>query len=74
MALWWILLANTGSPAAPLARRCGELPEEFWPTGALLIYPWLWRPILYGIILNTRPKRSARLYRRIWTPQGSPLR
>lgn len=35
--------------------------------------PLLWQPILRGIILNTRPRRSARLYRRIWTAEGSPL-
>jgi ferrochelatase len=37
-------------------------------------YPrWLWLPILYGIILNLRPSRSARLYQQIWTREGSPL-
>ena len=34
---------------------------------------FLWLPILYGIILNTRPARSAEKYRAIWTPEGSPL-
>jgi ferrochelatase len=37
-------------------------------------YPrWWWLPILHGIILRTRPRRSARLYQRIWTKDGSPL-
>jgi ferrochelatase len=35
--------------------------------------PWLWKPVLHGILLNTRPRRSARLYENIWTPNGSPL-
>jgi ferrochelatase len=35
--------------------------------------PLIWQPILQGIILNTRPRRSARLYQRIWLPDGSPL-
>jgi ferrochelatase len=35
--------------------------------------PWVWQPILRGIILNTRPRRSARLYQRIWLAEGSPL-
>ena len=35
--------------------------------------PLLWQPILRGIILNTRPRRSARLYQRVWTAEGSPL-
>jgi len=33
----------------------------------------LWQPILRGIILNTRPRKSAHAYRQIWTDQGSPL-
>lgn len=33
----------------------------------------LWLPILYGIVLNTRPARSAKKYALIWTRDGSPL-
>jgi protoporphyrin/coproporphyrin ferrochelatase len=32
-----------------------------------------WQPILRGIILNTRPKKSAAAYREVWTDKGSPL-
>jgi len=34
---------------------------------------WLWLPILHGVVLNTRPAKSAEKYRQIWTPEGSPL-
>jgi ferrochelatase len=34
---------------------------------------WLWKPILHGIILRTRPKKSAHAYRQVWTNEGSPL-
>ncbi|EFM60089.1 ferrochelatase [Brucella sp. BO2] len=36
----------------------------------------IWYPILYGIVLNTRPRRSGRLYDRIWNHENneSPLR
>jgi ferrochelatase len=34
---------------------------------------WLWLPILHGIVLRTRPARSAEKYAQIWTPEGSPL-
>lgn len=34
---------------------------------------WLWLPILHGIVLRTRPAKSAAKYASIWTPQGSPL-
>ena len=36
--------------------------------------PYLVRALLVkGIILNTRPKKSAKAYRKIWWPEGSPL-
>jgi ferrochelatase len=34
---------------------------------------WLWLPILHGIVLRTRPAKSAEKYRQIWTAEGSPL-
>jgi len=34
---------------------------------------WLWLPVLYGFVLRTRPRATARKYSAIWTPQGSPL-
>ena len=34
---------------------------------------WLWLPILHGVVLRTRPARSAEKYAAIWTPEGSPL-
>jgi ferrochelatase len=33
----------------------------------------LWQPILRGIILNTRPQKSAKAYAKVWTEKGSPL-
>jgi ferrochelatase len=37
------------------------------------IPPWLWRPILHGVVLRTRPAKSAHAYRQVWTNEGSPL-
>jgi ferrochelatase len=37
------------------------------------IPPLLWQPILRGVILNTRPKKSAHAYAQIWSEEGSPL-
>lgn len=34
---------------------------------------FVWLPILYGIVLRTRPRKSAEKYAQIWTPDGSPL-
>ena len=69
-----VLLTNTGTPDAPtppaLRRFLAQLLSD---RRVIETSRWLWLPILHGVILNTRPLRSARLYQRIWTPQGSPL-
>ena len=69
-----ILLANTGSPDAPTPTALRRYLAQFLADRRIVNLPaWLWLPILHGVILNTRPSRSARLYRRIWTPAGAPL-
>jgi ferrochelatase len=69
-----VLLTNTGSPDAPNWSAVRRYLKEFLSDRRVIDYPrWLWLPILYGIILNVRPARSARLYQKIWTKQGSPL-
>lgn len=69
-----ILLTNVGSPAAPTRRDLRPYLAQFLGDERVIEYPrWLWQPLLHGVILNTRPKRSARLYERIWTDEGSPL-
>ncbi len=69
-----VLLTNTGSPAAPTPEALKPYLAEFLADRRIVNLPrWLWLPILHTIILNTRPQRSARLYRNIWTEAGSPL-
>lgn len=69
-----ILLTNTGSPAAPTPEALRPYLQQFLSDPRVVDYPrWLWMLILHGIILRTRPRRSARLYANIWTPEGSPL-
>lgn len=69
-----ILLTNIGSPDAPTPRAVRRYLREFLsdPRVIELSRP-LWWPILYGLILPFRPRRSARAYKEIWTEQGSPL-
>ena len=68
-----VLLTNVGSPAAPTTGALRAYLAQFLGDERVIEYsPWLWRPLLHGVILNTRPRRSARLYRRIWTAAGSP--
>jgi ferrochelatase len=69
-----ILLTNVGTPAAPTAAALRPYLAQFLGDERVIEYPrWLWRPLLHGVILNTRPRRSAALYRHVWTDEGSPL-
>ena len=69
-----ILLTNLGTPDAPEAGAVRRYLAEFLTDPRVIeIPPWLWRPILHGIVLRTRPAKSAHAYRQVWTNQGSPL-
>jgi ferrochelatase len=68
------LLTNIGSPDAPTPAALRPYLAEFLGDPRIVELPrWLWLPVLHGILLNTRPRRSARLYKNIWTEAGSPL-
>ncbi len=70
-----VLMVNLGTPSAPDAPALRAYLAEFLADRRVVDLPRvLWYPILYGVILPFRAPRSAALYRRIWTPQGSPLR
>lgn len=69
-----LLLINLGSPSAPTPAALRRYLAEFLGDPCVVDWPrWLWLPILHGIILRTRPARSARLYERVWTADGAPL-
>ncbi|WP_226016293.1 ferrochelatase [Novosphingobium sp. FKTRR1] len=69
-----VLLVNLGTPDAPDAPSVKRYLGEFLSDRRVVEIPWLlWQPILRGIILNTRPKKSAHAYSQVWTPDGSPL-
>ncbi|HTI96402.1 MAG TPA: ferrochelatase [Rudaea sp.] len=69
-----VLLINLGTPSAPTAAAVRRYLGQFLGDRRVIDYPrWLWLPLLYGVILRVRPRRSARAYAKIWTPQGSPL-
>jgi ferrochelatase len=70
-----VLLINLGTPDAPEERAVRRYLAEFLSDRRVIeIHPIAWKPILHGIILRTRPKRSAEAYNQIWTNEGSPLR
>ncbi|MGD8265779.1 MAG: ferrochelatase [Chromatiales bacterium] len=69
-----ILLVNLGTPRAPDKGAVRTYLDEFLSdTRVVERPPILWQPILKGIILNTRPKKSAEAYSSVWTEEGSPL-
>lgn len=72
-----VLLVNLGTPAAPTAPAVRRYLAEFLSDRRVIDYPRiLWLPLLYGIILNTRPAKTARNYAKIWRAETneSPLR
>ena len=69
-----MLVAQLGSPAGPNPRALRRYLKEFLSDRDVIDYPALvWQPILRVFILPLRSPRSARLYRGIWMPEGSPL-
>ena len=69
-----ILLVNLGTPDAPTAPALRRYLKQFLSDTRVVEIPRIvWSVILNGIILNTRPKKSAAKYAKIWTPDGSPL-
>jgi len=69
-----VLIVNLGTPEAPTVKAVRSYLKEFLSDRRVVeIPPIAWQPILRGIILNTRPKKSAAAYRKVWTDKGSPL-
>ena len=69
-----VLLINLGTPDAPDAPSVKRYLAEFLSDPRVVEIPKLvWQPILRGIILNSRPRKSAHAYRQVWTEEGSPL-
>lgn len=69
-----VLLVNLGTPDAPDAKSVKRYLKEFLSDKRVVEIPAIaWQPILRGIILNTRPKKSAHAYAQVWTDEGSPL-
>ena len=69
-----ILVTNLGTPDAPTPAALRRYLAEFlWDPRIVEIPRPVWWMILHGVILRTRPKRSAHAYQSIWTNEGSPL-
>lgn len=69
-----VLLVNLGSPESPTAKDVKPYLDEFLMDKYVIDVPYLLRALLVrGIILRTRPEKSAHAYAQIWTDEGSPL-
>lgn len=69
-----MLLVNLGTPTAPESGPVRRYLRQFLSDPRVVEIPrWVWWPILYGIILPLRPRKSAAKYAAIWTEKGSPL-
>ena len=69
-----VLLTNLGTPKSPTRKDVKKYLNQFLSDKRVVdINRLLWIPILKLIILTIRPSRSAKLYQKIWTKEGSPL-
>jgi ferrochelatase len=69
-----VLLVNLGSPDSPEPKDVKRYLGEFLMDERVIDVPlWARTLLVKGIILNTRPKQSAKAYKKIWWENGSPL-
>ncbi len=70
-----VVIVNLGTPSAPNGWALRSYLGQFLSDPRVVEMPAiLWQPLLRGIILNTRPWKSAKKYKKIWTKEGSPLK
>lgn len=70
-----VLMINLGTPDAPQTAEVRRYLGQFLADPRIIELPrWLWRTILHGVVLRTRPAKSAEAYREVWSEtEGSPL-
>mgnify|MGYP001432975205 FL=1 len=69
-----VLLVNLGTPKQPNTEEVRLYLKEFLSDKDVIRLPRIfWLPLLHLIILRVRPKKSAELYKKVWTEWGSPL-
>lgn len=69
-----VLLVNLGTPDSHEPAAVRRYLAQFLSDPRVIEIPKLaWQPILHGIILRTRPKKSAHAYKQVWGEEGSPL-
>jgi len=69
-----VILLQLGTPDEPTPAAVRRYLREFLSDRRVVdLNRAIWLPVLYGAVLTRRPAESAKLYRKVWTPEGSPL-
>jgi len=69
-----VLICNLGTPASYRTKDVRRFLRQFLSDGRVVEIPKIiWWFILNGLILTLRPSKSAKLYKSVWTKEGSPL-
>jgi len=69
-----LMIVNLGTPDEANPQKVKEFLALFLSDQRAIKMPrLLWQAILHGMIMQVRPKKSAALYQKIWTENGSPL-
>lgn len=69
-----LLVVNLGTPKSPSSSAVRRYLAEFLGDRRVVDLPGVvWKPILYGMVLPFRGPKSAKLYEKVWTDDGSPL-
>ncbi|MCK5871549.1 MAG: ferrochelatase [Methylococcales bacterium] len=69
-----VLLINLGSPSSPKTSDVRRYLKQFlWDKRVVNLPRSIWWLVLHFLVLPFRPRKSAKAYRKIWQPQGSPL-
>jgi|TARA_B110000008_G_scaffold68055_1_gene68808 ferrochelatase len=69
-----VLICNLGTPETYKTKDVRRFLRQFLSDGRVIEIPKIiWWFILNGIILTLRPSKSAKLYKSVWTKEGSPL-
>ena len=69
-----VLLINLGTPDNPTTGAVKKYLTEFLNDPRVIDIPWLFRKMLVNlIIVPFRAPKSAKIYKQLWTKEGSPL-
>ena len=70
-----VLIVNLGTPDSPSTPDVRKYLREFLMDGRVIDFPFIPRWLLVNLIIAPfRAPKSAKIYKEVWTEQGSPLK